>query len=433
MNRPNRGRAGLALRGAALAGGVMALLAGCDLLKVDTPSRIAAAGLETPANAALLTNGAVADFECAFGGYAAMSGLIGDELDDATQTADRYPYDSRNIHTSDRRYAVNECDALGVYTPLNKARASADNVYRLLQGWSDAEVPKRAELSATTAVYAGYGLVLLGEGFCSGVISQVNGATIQYGAELQPPQLLAEAESRFTAALAAAQASGRTDLAKLALLGRARARLDAGNYAGAKADAVLVDSAFAFTVSASDVSDRRSNRIWSQNSGGSGGEATSVGALYRSLNDPRVPVSPVLANGVQKKSVTGVPLFRQGKYATANTPFMLASGLEARLIIAEVDARAGTLAPAIATLNAFRGANGQPAFAGSTQADVLNDIIDQRRRQFFLDGHHLGDLIRYNLPLTPAAGATYPGGGVYGTSRCLPIPDVERLNNPNLH
>jgi hypothetical protein len=433
MNRPNRGRAGLALRGAALAGAVTALLAGCDLLKVETPSRIDAGALESPANAALLANGAVADFECAFGSYAAMSALIGDELDDATQTADRFPYDSRNIHSSDRRYAVNECDALGVYTPLNRARASADNVYRLLQGWSDAEVPNRTELSATTAVYAGYSLVLLGEGFCSGVISQVNGADIQYGVELQPPQVLAEAEARFTTALAAAQAAGRTDLARLALLGRARARLDGGNYTGAKADAALVDSAFVFTVSASDVSDRRSNRIWSQNGVGGGGEATSVGALYRALGDPRVPVAPVLVSGVVKKSVTGVPLYRQGKYATANTPFVLASGLEARLIIAEADARAGTLGPAIATLNAFRAANGQTAFGGSTQGDVLADIVDQRRRQFFLDGHHLGDLIRFNLPLTPASGATYPGGGVYGSSRCLPIPDVERLNNPNLH
>ncbi|MBV9879518.1 MAG: hypothetical protein JO180_03435, partial [Gemmatirosa sp.] len=59
-------------------------------------------------------------------------------------------------------------------------------------------------------------------------------------------------------------------------------------------------------------------------------------------------------------------------------------------------------------------------------------LIDQRRRALFLESQHLGDLIRYALPLTPAAGATFPGGGTYGSQRCMPIPDVERLNNPNV-
>src|SRR5207245_1656260 len=70
----------------------------CDtnkILSVEAPSRIPAAGLEGPANAQLLLNGAISDFECAFGSYVVVSGLISEELDDATQTADRYPYDRR--------------------------------------------------------------------------------------------------------------------------------------------------------------------------------------------------------------------------------------------------------------------------------------------------------------------------------------------------
>lgn len=32
-----------------------------------------------------------------------------------------------------------------------------------------------------------------------------------------------------------------------------------------------------------------------------------------------------------------------------------------------------------------------------------------------------------------AAGAPFPvGGGTYGDNKCLPLPDVERLNNPTL-
>ena len=54
-------------------------LAGCDVnkaLSVDAPSRIPAGTLETPANAALLVNGAVSDFECAYGAYVVVSGLV---------------------------------------------------------------------------------------------------------------------------------------------------------------------------------------------------------------------------------------------------------------------------------------------------------------------------------------------------------------------
>jgi hypothetical protein len=37
------------------------------------------------------------------------------------------------------------------------------------------------------------------------------------------------------------------------------------------------------------------------------------------------------------------------------------------------------------------------------------------------------------LPLTPAPGQPYRNGGTYGTTLCLNLPDIERLNNPNLH
>ena len=131
--------------------------AGCDLfnnaLEVQSTSTIPAAGLEVPGNAGLLVNGAIGDFECAAGAYAVMSGLITDELIDATQTADRYPYELRTMLSSDRRYAVNDCVALGVYTPLQTARFSAANVLSLLNGWTVAQVPARDSLIATASAY----------------------------------------------------------------------------------------------------------------------------------------------------------------------------------------------------------------------------------------------------------------------------------------
>lgn len=59
-------------------------------------------------------------------------------------------------------------------------------------------------------------------------------------------------------------------------------------------------------------------------------------------------------------------------------------------------------------------------------------MVDQRRRELFLDGHHLGDVIRYGIVLAPAAGTAYHGSGNYGSQVCMPLPDIERLNNPNI-
>lgn len=407
---------------------VLLPLAACDsLLDVDPPSRIPAGELESPANAGLLVTSAIGDFECAFGAYVTLGGLIGEELIDATQTADRFPYDRRQVGPGDRRYSTFDCDALGTYLPLNRARAAADQVARRLEVWTDAEVPGRTTLLARAATYAGYSLLLLGEGFCSATISSIDDAgNLVYGTELSPAQTLAAAEERFNKALAQPNLSAADR--NLALLGRARTRLDLGRYAEARADAAQIPAGFVVNATASGTSARRQNRVWSQNA--STNNATSVGEYYRTLNDPRVPVFDK-----NRSSATGIALWGQSKYADAGSPLPVATYEEAQLIVAEADARAGgaALANAITILNAIRARGNQPALdPASTQAQVLAEVVEQRRRELFLEGHHLGDAIRFNLTLNPAAGTPYPGGGTYGTSKCLPLPDVERVNNPNL-
>ena len=75
-----------------------------------------------------------------------------------------------------------------------------------------------------------------------------------------------------------------------------------------------------------------------------------------------------------------------------------------------------------------------PAYdaTGQTAAQVLAQIVEERRRELFLEGHRLGDLRRYGLPILPAAGTPFLSGGVYGSQTCFPLPDVERINNPNI-
>lgn len=399
------------------------------LLSVEPQDRIPASPAESsPANAQILASGAIADFECAFGAYVVMGGLIGEELDETRQIIDRSPYDQR-VHTShDRVYAVNRCESIGVYTPLQTARVSAERVGHLLEGWTDAEVPQRPTLIATMHAYAGYGTLLLGEGFCTTVISSLDASReVVYGGEISRDSAFRVAESRFGAAIAAAEAAGATSVLHFARVGRARARLDLGDLAGARSDAVLVPPGFTFEMTASASSARRQNRVWAQERTSL---LTSVGAPYRALGDPRVPVTDM-----RQTSPTGVPVFFQQKYASAGAPIRIASGAEAQLIIAEADIAAGSassLRSAQAIIDTFRARGNQPPMATAEQAALRAALIDQRRRELFLEGQHLGDVIRLDVTLTPAAGTRFPAGGVYGSQKCLALPDVERQNNPAL-
>src|SRR5688572_15823432 len=99
--------------------GALAVLAvsACDLskvLQVEPQNLIPAAPLETPLNAALLANGVAADYDCAFNSYVVVGALIGEELEDATQTASRWPYDQRMVTPNAATYSTNSCTGLGI-------------------------------------------------------------------------------------------------------------------------------------------------------------------------------------------------------------------------------------------------------------------------------------------------------------------------------
>lgn len=410
-----------------------ALLAGtaaCDgLFDVENINRVPAERTEAPGNAALLVNGAAGLFECALGAYVVAGGLIGEELVDATQTANRYPYDQRTTLPTDARYSTFGCAALGTYTPLNAARGASDRVLGLLEGWTAEQVgADRDLLIARAALYAGYSLTLLGEGFCSATISSLDAnGDVVYGSELSRQQVWQEAEARFTRTLAAAQAAGASADAvrNAALVGRARVRMNLGRYAEARADAALVPNNFVFNATASTLNADRQNRVQSESNATAA--SSSVGPRYLNLNDPRVTHTASLGN-----SPTGVTRYGQTKYPAATTPIPIATWREAQLIIAEVEARTGSVATAETILNTFRARGSQPAITLATREAALAEVIEQRRRELFLEGHHLGDLLRFGITPTPAAGSTFHGGGQYGSQLCMPLPQIERDSNPNI-
>lgn len=440
VRRSRRGMYALALSVA------LTSLAACkNMLDVAQSARIPADQLETPRNAALLVSGAISDFDCAFGAFVVMGGLISDELDDATETAARWVYDRRDVSSSDAIYATNGCESLGTYTPLNTARESADNALRLLQSWTDEQMAPgvdRTDLMAQAAAFGGYGRVLLGEMFCTAVISRIDsGRTIVYGPEITDQAMWQSADSSFTNAIDLATQAGDDDIRFLALAGRARARLDLGDYAGAQADADNIPNGWVYDAPAATGLSRQHNRVYDESNPISIG-GSSVNQEYwhltnpsiPSMHDPRIPVDSTGDSTAGNK----ILYFAQTKYPGANSPLPIASYKEAQLISAEGDLRAGRPDLAVDKINNLRrlylraGSDTVGDYTGSQDPDsVLALLIEERRRFLFLEGQRLGDVRRYGITLSPPAGTAYRFGGTYGTTTCLPLPDAERQANPN--
>lgn len=378
----------------------------------------------TPQNADLIVNSSRGDFECAYNEYIVGSGTFVDEMSNAISFIANFDYDRRSI-TPDSPYGTNTCNSqqqAGIYTPLSIARASNDVAVQHLEGWTDAQVPDRSHLIAVASTYGGYSLVLLGESMCS--------AALDLGPEETPQQLFADAMVRFDTAVDAATRAGDTPTLNLALLGRARTELDMADPAAAAADAQQIPPGFEVDIDHDATATRRQNLVFIATLQAQFGSIdTSIQNRYAADHDPRIAVASTGELG----SDGFTTVWFANKDDAATSPQALAKYSEAQLIIAENDVNLGQFSGAVAILNQLREAAQQPDYSGALTAPaVMDDIVEQRRREFFLEGHRLGDIRRLGLPMSPATGAPYVSGGTYAAQSCFPLPNVERINNPNL-
>ena len=395
-------------------------------LKQENPGQLDASTLYVPVNAQLLVNGVIADFECAYSRYVVGSAIFTDELTNAFSSSNNFDYDRRTL-PSNAPYGTATCgnnQQPPIYSTLSIARSAGDTVAAHLETWTDAEVPNRSKLLGQAYAYTGYSIVLLGEGMCS--------AAINVGPELTPAQLFAEAKTRFDKAIAAATAANDAVTLNFATLGRARAQLDLGNKAAAGVDAAKIAPGFVVNISTDAGNVRRNNFAFLALNQSSW---ASIDPSFRGLTingapDPRVAVTNANRNGT-----VGVAIWTADKYPSLAATMPVTRYAEAQLIVAESKLAANDIPGAVAAINAVRATRaGVPAYdaTGQPAAQVMTQISEERRRELFLEGHRLGDLRRYNLPILPAAGTPFLSGGTYGTQTCVPLPDVERINNPNI-
>lgn len=416
------------------AGIIVAGLIGCDaideLLEVESPIRVPASQLEDPSTASLQVASVIADFECALASYILAAGTAGDEFVDSNLSGINWAVDRRDLGDAGNDIATEDCTGqLALYAVMQTARFQGDRLAERLAGWSEAEVPNRQSHLATALAHSGYAVLLLSEAMCS--------LAIDRGPELSRAQGFTEAEARFTAAIEAAQASNNTEMLNMAMVGRARARLNLGVVDGAVVeaaklaeaadDARLVPPGFRIDATRDDANDRRRNRIYMAVDFSN---SFSVEDDFWNVTDMGVPDPRVPAVDARRKALDGfADLWTQQKYPRSDSPIRLASYVEAQLMIAEIEGGQ----TAVDIINELHAAAGLPPFPGGSPADIRAHIISERAAELWMEGQHLGDKLRYGLAFTPAAGTPYfKFGGTYGTDTCLKLPVQERQNNPNL-
>jgi hypothetical protein len=403
-------------------------LGACNsLLDVTNPSSVTDDALSDPALAPALASAAMQTLQCGVEQYAATASMLSGEELNANGFVDNHPWEWRGI--VEIKGAPGSCNfgrgttAMGFYTPLQQARFQLDDAFNRLDKFSDAQVTGRAGLMATMRAYAGYADLLLGEGMCQ--------MTMDNGPAMTREQVFAVAETRFTDAITRATAVNDASLLNMALVGRARARLDLKNLTGAAADANLVPSGFVRNAEFTEGgAAQRENRIYNLTIRN---DYLSTSVPYRSMTvngvPGNVPDPRVVVKDAGRKANDGVtPLFQQQKFIAqlGGTPIPIASWNEAQLIYAEaVGGQNG-----LDAINRVRTANKVPTLAGPppTGQAFTDLILEERRRQLWLEGQRYSDMLRYNLPFV--MGTTLKGN-TYSSLTCVPLPDVETRNNPN--
>ncbi|MDP2957583.1 MAG: RagB/SusD family nutrient uptake outer membrane protein [Longimicrobiales bacterium] len=401
---------------------LVVLVSGCDaLLDVKVPGAVASTALDDPRLMPSLVIAARGELECALGTYITGQALIANEM--ITSTSWR-PINIWGGHLEELRTQTGPCPettsstTTGFYVSLSSARFQADDAFKRIDAFSANEVPTKTQAQAMLAGMAGYAYTMLGEGFCE--------MAIDGGPLMTPAQVFEKALERFAKAGELAQQANDAALRNLSLVGRARVLINLGRKAEAAAAAKGVPPGFVFNATYSTANPRRQNRVYLtvQNN-----KFLTFPPEYRNLTvggtaDRRVPVTGPSGLGHDAKT----PFFTQAKYGTANSPIPIATWREAQLIIAEAELGQS----AVDRINALRDAAGLPRYSPANVNDnqaVLGQVIEERRRELFLEGHRLGDMLRFKIPF--AQGLNHIGEP-YGPITCLPLPDGEYDGNPNI-
>lgn len=428
-------------------GPVLLLLAGaCGLLDTDSPNTVEPGELDSPAGAEARRVGAIADFTFAkdgdgdlnlgrTDGQILLSGLMSDEFVLSTTPPTEQEVDQRRVFE-------NNTTLFAMYWYMHRARAAAENAATALRQF-DVDADTKSEIGEVLSL-AGFSYVMFGEDFCSGVpFSRLDGDTIAFGQPQTTTEMFNSAVTKFDAALAEPgveneeENEGTTDITNLAAVGKGRALLNLGDFAGAAAAVANVPTEFAYFSEHADAPLRIQNAIYNYSTGALwslSDQEGEVGLPFRTAEDPRVPFEDTEDVGLDGTT----DQFNLLKYDQPSTNVPVADGIEARLIEAEAALQAQDLGGMNTILNTLRTLQGlDPLAAPGSFDEGVDQLFSERAFWLFATGHRLGDLRRLirqyhrnQVDVFPTG--DYLKGGSYGTDVNLPLP-LEVNNNPNSH
>lgn len=385
-------------------------------LEVKNPNVIDASEVDPAASAASLSASVQQNFATAVGTYIQFSSHF---------TGETYIMETSGAQNEFGRREVSELNgqSTAMWRDMSLATASA----KLLLDLTLPNPTTNINI-ARAATFRGHAMIYLATDFCTGALSS--------GPELSNAMMLDSAIAWLTKGMEVGTANNTAaglDLARVALVGRARAKLQKGDKAGALADATAVPAGFTFNLTYQDDLANRarlSNALWR---GTVDRSVISVPPYYQ-ITDPRVKWLPPGQHPYNAWDAAAGAYYIQQKYTGYASPIRLASKLEAEYIAAEASGDVGVMT---ALINRQRAAAGQPAYAGAADAaSVLTELFDQKRLDFWLEGKRLADFRRQPVAAAryvPVAGSQYwrPNLGNIGTQTCYPIPFQEKDNNPN--
>lgn len=413
-----------------------------NFLVANNPGAVEAEDLNEPAYAGLIGAGPIFAFQDSWDDITYWNGQLTDEIinrNGPNPFIEEGQIDRRELH-SDMTYIP-----AFIYSPVQRARFLAEDAVRRLTVILGDTVGRDLRVARAVA-YGGYTYIGLGEMMCTTPIDRsvpktwdemMTTAIVKFDSAVT----IATAAKAYVQTLTPAQPNAvlaADSVIAFARLGAARASLNINDKAKATTYAQLVPAGFVFYAYYTDNTTAQIHRTYNRIGTGNG-VGTLAGTPFEAMaSDPRVPraTTPTARVGtpLSPSSYSSFNNTVVGANFTPTTSVRIASGLEARYIIAEA---AGATAATLTFVNERRAAGLQAPVALTGNA-LLAELRDQRARDFYLDNHRLGDLRRYKkyytvdlFPKGPYPGSTT--GQIYNEAiDCWPLPTNEINDNPNV-
>ncbi|MBK8246746.1 MAG: hypothetical protein IPK85_05035 [Gemmatimonadetes bacterium] len=413
-----------------------------EILEVRDPDIVNPEDAQSVAGANAVRLGALARLNAATSGEESLfllGGLLTDEWINGDSFIARQEIDQRTI-TRENTFLTSANRA------LHRARLAAEQAIGLLAqfnpnapGWQVAEM----------YFVQGYTINLMAEHYCSGLIfSTVVDGIEEYGSPLTTTAAFERALALVDQGITKVTGTTTDDTRVRNALRVLRGRILVNLNRQAEAATAVAGVPNSFTYNMLHAATATSNQIWNFNSlsrrySVSVNEGTN-GLNFGGSNDPRVPVCQGGDATCRTLGVTLAtrddllrPIIIAAAWPARETPVAITNGIEARMIEAEAQLKAGNATAALATLNAARATvtGLAPLTLAAAPAAQLTQLFSERAFWFYGRGYRTGDLRRLIRQYQRAANTVFPTGtwhkgGNYGVDVNFPVPQAEQ-NNPN--